>query len=303
MSILDRDEARTLAEKILAMTNADDGSVWIDGGTRTHLRFANNQVTTSGTDENVSVSVSVSYGSRTGTASGNQLDDASLRALVDTAEQIARLAPDDPEFMPTLGPQTYGKVEGHAAAQDPAALQKGCTTILRNAEQQGLVSAGLATWNDRFETLLTRNGAFGHYRWSRADLSTTHRTPDGQGSGWASRTARTPDGLDFAGAGRIAAEKAASSIDRKPLEPGRYPTILEPACVANLMSLLSGSLDRRRVDEGRSFLKPDGLLNQRFPAWVNATSNPMDPRVPARPFSSSGLAQVPRTWIRGGALQ
>jgi len=300
MSVLDRNEAEELCGRILAMTDADDATVSLEGGERTHLRFANNQVTTSGSDRNTTVSISVSYGSRTGTASGNQLDEDSLRAIVESAQQIARLAPEDPEHMSTLGPQTYAKVFGSATPADPEALQKGCTSILRGAEERGLVSSGLATYNDRFDAMLTSNGAYGHYRWTRADLSTTARTPDGEGSGWGNHTAPTADGLDYASTGRRAADKAERSVGRKPLEPGRYPTILEPACVANLMSLLSGALDRRRADEGRSFLKAEDLLKPRFPTWINALSNPSDPRVPTRPFSRNGLAHVPRSWIRGG---
>ena len=299
---MDRTAANLLVDQILAMSDGDDVSVSLRGGTRTHLRFANNQVTTSGVDEDNTLSVSVSYGTRTGTASGNQLDPDSLRAIVDSAQQLAKLAPEDPEFMPSLGPQTYLVVPSWKESTTPDALQQGCARVISHASSKGLVAAGLALSRASWEASGSKGGFFGWYRATKANISTTHRTPDGQGSGWAQRIAMRPEDLDFQGLAEVASEKAETSVGRKPLKPGRYLTILEPACVANLMSLLSGSLNQRRMDEGRSFMKTSELMQPRFPTWINASSNPSDPRSPTRPYTAEGLSQVPRIWIRNGAI-
>jgi predicted Zn-dependent protease len=297
-----RNEADVLIDEILAMSDGDDVRVSLGGRTRTHIRFANNQVTTSGIDEDNTVSVSVSYGSRTGTASGNQLDPESLKAVVASAQSLAKLAPEDPEFLPSLGPQPVMVVPSWADPDRPDALQQGCASVIGVAADRGLLAAGLATASQNWHASGTKGGFFAWYGSTRADISTTHRTPDGQGSGWATRTSLRPDDLDFQGLAKTAADKAETSVNRKPLKPGRYVTILEPACVANLMGLLAGALDQRRVDEGRSFMQASDLMQPRFPAWVHATSNPGDPRAPARPYTAEGLAQMRRIWIRNGAL-
>ena len=40
-------------------------------------------------------------------ASINEFDDASLKKVVSRAEELAQLAPENPEYMPLLGPQTF----------------------------------------------------------------------------------------------------------------------------------------------------------------------------------------------------
>jgi hypothetical protein len=52
------------------------------------------------------------FGKKAGSATVNRTDDAALRAVVQRAEALARLAPDDPELLPELGPQTYDDIAG-----------------------------------------------------------------------------------------------------------------------------------------------------------------------------------------------
>ena len=59
----------------------------------------------------------VVLGRRHAEVTSNQTDDASLAALAKRAAEMAKLAPEDPESMPLLGPQTYGAV---ADGFDPA---------------------------------------------------------------------------------------------------------------------------------------------------------------------------------------
>ena len=63
--------------------------------------------------------------------------------------------------------------------------------------------------------------------------------------------------VDSGGAARTACDKALRSRGGKPLDPGVYPVVLEPAAVAGLLSMMS--LEARNADEGRSaFSKPGG---------------------------------------------
>src|SRR5687768_1725410 len=102
---LSRDEAERLAQRVLSFTTADEARVNIGSGTSGNTRFANGEITTSGGTTDTGVSITVSFGSRTASASTNILDDASLRRTVQLAERLAKLAPEDPEFMPDLGAQ------------------------------------------------------------------------------------------------------------------------------------------------------------------------------------------------------
>src|SRR5687767_7279541 len=105
--LLTEKETRTLTTRILSMVKADDATVSVGSNRRSHLRFARNDVLTSGTNEGRTASVTVWIDGRRGSASTNDLDDASLRRMVEQAESIAKTAPVDREYLPTLGKQTY----------------------------------------------------------------------------------------------------------------------------------------------------------------------------------------------------
>ena len=47
---------------------------------------------------------------KSGVATTNQFDDASLERCVRAAETLAKLAPENDEYMPELGPQVYKSV-------------------------------------------------------------------------------------------------------------------------------------------------------------------------------------------------
>src|SRR5690606_28836635 len=78
-----------------------------------NLRYARNTVTTAGARENVSISVRSSFGKRSGSATSNEFSDAALEAAVRRSEELAKLAPEDPEFMPPLPQQDYLPVKAH----------------------------------------------------------------------------------------------------------------------------------------------------------------------------------------------
>ncbi|NBW21785.1 MAG: TldD/PmbA family protein, partial [Caulobacteraceae bacterium] len=98
MSILPEAEAKAILTKVVALSTADECTAQLSGSTRGNVRFALNNVSTSGIVDNVELSVQVAFGKRTGVATINQFDDASLERVVKRAEELAKLAPENPEF-------------------------------------------------------------------------------------------------------------------------------------------------------------------------------------------------------------
>jgi predicted Zn-dependent protease len=87
----------------LGYAKADETEVSLGGQQSGNIRYARNAVSTAGEVSNLSLSVSSSFGKRTGNASINEFDDASLEKVVRRAEELARLSPENPEYMPLLG--------------------------------------------------------------------------------------------------------------------------------------------------------------------------------------------------------
>src|SRR5262245_7798877 len=113
---LTADESRQLCRKILGFANADHTRVNITSGVTGFTRTAINRITTAGETNNVSVRVASIFGKRVASVDTNRLDDASLQRAVRDAESLARIAPENPEYLPELGEQKYIDVDGYYAS-------------------------------------------------------------------------------------------------------------------------------------------------------------------------------------------
>jgi predicted Zn-dependent protease len=108
MPILTKAEAKALLTKVLSYSKAEQCEVNLNCSDSGNVRYARNAVSTSGGISANSLVVSSAFGKKLGTATINEFDDASLEKVVRRAEELAQLAPENPEFMPFLGPQEYG---------------------------------------------------------------------------------------------------------------------------------------------------------------------------------------------------
>src|SRR6476619_2647238 len=107
MKQLNQEEAKRICDRVLGFSKADECSVSITGSRTGNIRYAQNSVSTAGLNENMQLGVTVSFGKRQGTATINEFDDKSLEKVVRRAEDVARLAPENPEFQPIVGKQEY----------------------------------------------------------------------------------------------------------------------------------------------------------------------------------------------------
>src|SRR5918993_5359712 len=107
MKMYSESEARALLEKVVKLSVADEVNAQLNGTNTGNVRFALNNVSTSGIVGDVNLAVTVAFGKRVGVATINEFDDAALERVVRRAEELARLAPENPEFMPAIGKQAY----------------------------------------------------------------------------------------------------------------------------------------------------------------------------------------------------
>lgn len=310
MANLSESEARSILQKVLALSRADECEVTLGGGRSANLRFARNAVSTSGASERLSLSVTSSFGLRSGSATINEFDDASLARVVRTAEELARLSPENPESVKLPGPQKYLEPAGYFAStagltqQDRVRQTAASIAICREAK---LAAAGFLEDSTRFSALANSKGLFAFQRSTGVDFSITARTEDGTGSGYALADFNDASRLDAAAVTRIAARKAAMSKGARAIEPGKYTVILEPAAAGTLIDLMVGSMDARSAEEGRSYLSKAGggtrqgekLLDER----VRLYSDPLHPEVPGSKWTQDGLPQRRIDWFEGGVVR
>lgn len=294
---------KSLLSLVKSLESKAEAVVAIWATHRAHTRFARNEITTAGENDELSVSLSVQLGLRSASATSNQTDAASLRGLVERTLAIARLSPELPETMPVLGPSKVAKsaLRDEALARlDAKGRAEGITQALAPSRERDLLTAGFLQVYDGLAALVTTAGVSLTQPFTDADFSVTARTKDGTGSGWSNLSTRKRALLDFASVGQIAAEKALASAKPKTLEPGRYTVVLEPAAVGELFEYFIGSLDRRAVDEGRSAFT--GKLGQKLVSeLITLTSDPKT--TPMMPWDGEGIALAARTWVKAGVLE
>ena len=307
---LGRAECEALVKRALSFATADETRININSGSRGNTRFAQNQISTAGDGYNTSLTVRSVVGRRSGSVSTNKLDDDALRAAVQLSERLAKLAPEDPEHMPELGPQTYAPQPGWSeatASLDPTSRADAVRRITENAAGQGLVSTGYLEVQAGAQAVGNSKGLFAYGRDTSLALTTTVRTPDGTGSGWAGTTHYDFSRIDPRALGERAIDKAKRSVNPVAVEPGRYTVILEPTAVGNLVQLITGATSARAADEGRSFFaKPGGgtkvgmkVVDER----VTLVSDPLDPEAFGNTFNGEGLPLGKAVWIENGVVK
>ncbi|HMJ70693.1 MAG TPA: TldD/PmbA family protein [Cyclobacteriaceae bacterium] len=310
MAILSKDQAQALLKKVLSYSKADECEVNLTGSEGGNIRYARNSVSTSGIVSQSQLVVSSAFGKKSGVATINEFDDASLEKVVRRSEELAQLAPENPEYVQFLGPQKYGESKTFVQATasiTPRQRSEMVEKSLKVAKDAKAVAAGFLEDTNGFAAMMNSKGLFAYNTATNTNFSITVRTEDGKGSGYAIRGYNDVTKLDTKTATEVATKKAVSSAAAKAIEPGKYTVILEPAAVAVLLENIFFGLDARQADEGRSFLsKPGGqtrlgekLVDER----VNIYSDPLHPDLPTSPWTGDGRPQEKVSWIEKGVIK
>src|SRR5882757_3661779 len=109
MPILNKEEAQALLKKVLGYSKADECEVSLGGNEGGNIRYALNAVSTAGDISTLGLAVTSVYGKKAGTATINEFDDAALERVVRRSEELAHLAPRNPEYIPMLGQPTFAE--------------------------------------------------------------------------------------------------------------------------------------------------------------------------------------------------
>src|SRR5690606_22335741 len=204
-------------------------------GWRGYTRVATNRITSAGGAEEATVSIESTYGKRSASVSTTETDDASLTAALRESENLARIAPENDEFMPELGPQTYAEVNGYYESTGDLTTEaraRAAALGIEKAKAAGdFVASGYMDVQAGAEAVATSAGLFAFHQGTGVTSTLTVRTPDDQSSGWAGDEASDWNRLESERVAETAARKAADWRGATELAPGEYTAILEPTAV------------------------------------------------------------------------
>jgi len=310
MALLNKSEAKAILEKVLSYSKADGFESNLNGNVGGNIRYARNTVTTSGIASDTTLIAQSNFGKKMGTATINEFDDVSLKKVVRRSEELAKLAPENPEFVEVLGPQEYLTSKAHfqsTANITPEYRAQAAANSIKPSKEKNLVAAGFLEDGASFQSMINSAGLFAYHESTSVDFTITIRTADAKGSGYAIRDYNDVDKLDTAKTSQIAIDKAIMSKDARAIEPGKYAVVLEPAASIGLLQNMIRNMNARRSDEGRSFFSKEGggtkLGEKIVDERINIYSDPTHPEVPVSPWSGDGRRREHTVWIENGVVK
>jgi predicted Zn-dependent protease len=301
--MIDNKQIQKAVKYIRKNCSADDFSFGINDSDEHLTRFAQNAITQhiSGTKQNIRLNVS--FDKKTGAASINNLQEASLKYLVETAEMMAKLNQPDPEYVPTEPAQELPDVDNYAKKTAELKTKTIVADILKcvkNAETKQAKVSGISEKHINSSYFMTKNGFEGSDISTHFSHSMTMKKDDVE----TKVSNSVLDHSKFSMEAQI--EQLNSQFDslHKPvaLDKGRIPVILRPAALLQWMFYLIWTFDRRNADEGTSPFS-DQVDKKFFGDKFSFISRLDDPDLSADKYGEGGVPNRNIDWIRNGVIK
>ncbi len=292
---------KEIAERILALSTADQTEVVILGEENQLTRFANSYIHQNVAENNAQIRVRAVVGKKIGVATTNDLSDGALSQVVESAIGAAKLQRENPDFLSLPSPQPIPQVEGFVEATalfSPQERAEAAGIVCRQAQKKGLNASGAFTTAREEIAVANSLGVFAYYPTTLADLEIVIMADSG--SGYAHATSVDVTQIDAQALGQEAIEKALRSRDPIEIEPGDYTVILEEHAVEEILFHLTdlgcGAL---AVQEKRSFMTDrfgEKIVGRNISLWDDG----LDPQGLPMPFDYEGVSKRKVNFIREG---
>lgn len=282
--------------------SADDYTFSISETDSHQTRFAQNAITQHIAGPQVRISLKVSFGTKSGNSMVNLANEESLLRLIQTAEENARLAPGDPEFVPSTGAAVLPKVDNSSESTNSLS-PKQMVGIVQNcidrAKTLGATVSGMCEKHHTHKFEFTKNGFVGEDAHSTFGHSMTLKR--GEVETKVSYEAKDFASFDVAKEfDRLAAQAEALS-HMQSFEPQKIAVILRPNALEELMWFMIWMMNRRESDEG--FTPFTGMLDKEcFGKKFSLYSTLQHPDLIAPAFKAS-LPNKETTWVERGILK
>jgi PmbA protein len=288
--MIDKSQAQEICNKVLGYVSEGQAEVSVDGTAHALTRVANNTIHQNVDVGNATVSLRVDVRNRSGRASTNALDDASLQQLCRDALAAAKSLSIEQELPPMLGPQAYREIPGldqSTVRIDPMVRAEMVERAVAVAKSRGTVLAGLVANTHDVRAMANTSGLFAYHAQSWIEMELTAMA--GGAAGRSSANARSLGGVDPAAIAKTAVDKCLGGRNPKALDPGAYTVILEPEAATTPLSFMAWlAFGAQDVQEGLSCLS--GRIGQRlFGTNVTIADDAYHPLLTyAMPFDGEG---------------
>jgi predicted Zn-dependent protease len=313
-TIITPETALDLIKSTIAQSQAEAVSVALSSSESALSRFFENQIGQNIAKNKFNLTITSYFGKRSASASTTEIEPDAIFETLCRSEDLARFAPEDPEWVELLPAQTYEDrtpaFDLQTANLSPLARGEIVREVCTLSKNAGVNGSGTLSTDVTLNAIGNSQGLLACDRATEADFSFTARQDNG--SSWNNRTAWSMAQLPITELAETAIQKAISSRNPRPIEPGDYTVIFEPAAMSSLLPWVIWNLDARAADEGRSFMsriddngKPGGnkIGENLFGSIVNVQRNPAHPLLQSSRFFGDGLSNSYLNIIQQGVPQ
>jgi len=308
-AVLSAERALAILERASRDSQAEGVAFTLTSSDRALSRFAGNQMTQNLQTAVAKLTVVSHFGQRVAAASTSDLAPEAIAATLRRSEDLARVAPEDPEWVPLLPPQTYTNrqagFDAATAASTPSERGRWVQQVCQQAQSVGSEASGSLSCTASSRALVNSQGLQAYTCTTEAEFSLTAR--QGSGSSWRSRTAIALSELPILQLTQAALAQAARAQEPRAIAPGSYPTLLSSAAMAALVPWLVWNLSARAAAEGRSYFAREGGGDRQgealFSPLVQLRRDPTHPLLQAGACDAQGWPNEPLDLVRDGVVQ
>ncbi|MGK7915846.1 MAG: TldD/PmbA family protein [Prochloraceae cyanobacterium] len=313
-ALLSQDEALSLLESVIKQSEAEGVFVSLNSSQSALSRFSENQISQNISKNRFNLTITSYFGKRSASAGTTELDPEAISQTIRRSEELARFAPEDPEWVPLLEPQAYEQrtpaFDLATATLSPLARGEMVEKICYLSRQAGVHGSGTLSSSAEVLAISNSAGLRAYNRQTGADFSFTARLDSG--SSWNNRSGTAVSELPLEQITQQVIERALASRNPQEISPGTYPVVFEAAAFAELLGWVIWNLDARAADEGRSFMsrtddtgKAVGncVGEQIFSPLVQVERNPAHPLLRSSRFFDNGLSNRHLEIIKDGIPQ
>ncbi|MCP2732288.1 TldD/PmbA family protein [Limnofasciculus baicalensis] len=313
-TLLSQDEALSLVKSTIKQSQAEGVFVSLNASESALSRFSENQISQNISRNRFTLTITSYFGKRSASASTTEINSYAITETIRRSEELARIAPEDPEWVPLLEPQEYDPrlpaFDENTVNLSPLARGEIVQRVTKLAEQAGVEGSGTLSTKAFVDVIGNSRGLRACDRGTEADFSFTARIEDG--SSWGQRTGFAIASLPIESMTEELIERAFSSRHPREVSPGVYPVIFNPAAFADLLGWTIWNLDGRAADEGRSFMSRtdeagtsagNRVGEQIFSPLVQVQRNPAHPLLQLGTCFGDGLSNRYTEVIKDGIPQ
>ncbi|MCL4466498.1 MAG: TldD/PmbA family protein [Chloroflexi bacterium] len=302
--MIGREKAKEIAQRALEHSQADQTEVLLMGEDSGLTRFSNSYIHQNVAESNADLHVRVVFGKKIGVATTNDLSQGSIRRTVDEASRIARLQPENPDFVSLPGPKPASEGKGYSPATAEATPEDRAEVALlvcRRALQAGASAAGAFSTGTYELAVHNSLGVEAYAATTVADFSSVVTADDG--SGYSAQVAVDWREIATESLAEEAVEGALRGRNATGLEPGEYEVVLSHYAVVDILDNLGyEGLGATPYQEDRSFMS--GKLGQRLAGEnVSLWDDGQDPTGLPLPFDYEGVPKQKVMFFNQGTAE